>query len=82
MPTIFDLNLREMLSSRNETIRRNAMSILKTLQRLERTAIEPDGKQTKEVTIYILGGVVDDVKGLPEGWTYRIEDHDLGDTDL
>ena len=28
------------------------------------------------ITVEVLGGCVVDVKGLPEGWVYEIEDHD------
>lgn len=30
-----------------------------------------------EITIVVEGGVVVDVTGLPAGWLYRIEDHDM-----
>ena len=30
-----------------------------------------------EITIVVEGGVVVDVTGLPAGWLYRIEDHDV-----
>ena len=37
---------------------------------------EPRKKMTKPtLTINILGGVVDSVDGLPEGWTYQVVEH-------
>ena len=30
-----------------------------------------------ELTIVVEDGVVQDVKGLPDGWTYQIDDHNV-----
>jgi hypothetical protein len=32
---------------------------------------------TMTITIVVEGGVVQDVEGLPDGWTYLIEDNDI-----
>ena len=37
-------------------------------------------KITKVITIEVQGGVVVDVRGLPEGYTYTLEDHDVEET--
>ena len=34
-------------------------------------------KENKTVTITVMGGVVTDVENLPEGWSYRLIDHDI-----
>ena len=33
------------------------------------------------ITITVMGGCVTDVDGLPEGWTYVLDDHDIIDDD-
>jgi hypothetical protein len=34
------------------------------------------------ITIHVLGGVVQDVEGLPVGWTYEVLDQDNPETPL
>ena len=34
------------------------------------------------ITIVVEGGVVQDVEGLPDGWTYLIEDNDNSGFDI
>ncbi|KRT69397.1 MAG: hypothetical protein XU15_C0011G0079 [candidate division NC10 bacterium CSP1-5] len=31
----------------------------------------------RTITIEVRGGCVDEVRGLPKGWNYRVIDHDL-----
>lgn len=33
------------------------------------------------ITITVEGGVVTDVRGLPKGWDYELDDHDIDEDD-
>ncbi len=35
-----------------------------------------------ELTVVVEDGVVQDIQGLPDGWTYEIDDHDTSGFDI
>ena len=63
-------NMREVIASQAAEIERLKRAIEEYLNSIPRT-----GSQV--ITIEIEGGVLTDVTGLPDGWEYKLIDHDI-----